>query len=239
MLNLYDSNYYSHQKDGSYASAEVIVPLVLQFYRPKSVVDVGCGVGNWLSVFLKNGVEKILGLDGDYVDRSQLRIAEQFFKPVNLEQPIPDIGTFDMAMSLEVAEHLPQEVAEQFVKNITSLAPVILFSAAVPYQGGTHHVNEQWPEYWQKLFALQGFVPVDPLRRLVWDNSSVDWWYAQNIMFYVKESELEKYPQLNEARKATAVNQLSLVHPRMISLRLLKNAGLPLALKKLKSIFFK
>ncbi len=236
MTNLYNSNYYQHQKSGSYASAEQIVPIALNYYRPNSIIDLGCGVGNWLSVFKQNGVEKILGIDGDYVDMSQLRIDISEFLPKDLSGPIEVVGRYDMAMSLEVAEHLPRESAESFVQTLTSLSDVVLFSAAVPYQGGTGHVNEQWPEYWVELFKKFDFVVVDPIRKEVWNNDQVDWWYAQNIMYFVKSTKLADLPKLSEARKITFPNQLSLLHPRSISLYTIKFAGWPLFKKKIKSL---
>lgn len=239
MSNLYTSDYYKHQKDGSLLSAEVVAPLVLQYHRPQSIIDFGCGVGNWLSAFQKNGIQKILGLDGDYVDQTQLRIPKENFRATDLSKPQTDIGQFDMAMSLEVAEHLPHENAAQFVYGITQSAPVVLFSAAVPYQGGTGHINEQWPEYWVDLFEKEGYVVVDPLRKLIWNNPDVEWWYAQNIMFFVKESRLSEFPKLQEAQKITFPKQLSLLHPRSISLYTLKFAMWPIFKKKVKSVLFK
>lgn len=90
---------------------------------------------------------------------------------------------FDLVMSLEVAEHLDAKYAETFVDSLTNFGPVILFSAAVPFQGGEHHVNEQWPSYWEELFAKKGYVAVDAIRKHIWQNPEVEWWYAQKSCF--------------------------------------------------------
>ena len=63
----------------------------------------------------------------------------------DLAQPLQIDRRFDLALSLEVAEHLPPECGSEFVQTLTDLSSVILFSAAIPFQGGTDHLNEQWP----------------------------------------------------------------------------------------------
>src|SRR4029077_19644174 len=109
------------------------------------------------------GARDILGLDGDYVSREKLAIPAQNFMAMDLTGPISVERTFDLVVSLEVAEHLPADCSSGFVDALTRLGPVVLFSAAAPYQGGAQHVNEQWPEYWAKLFSRKGYLPVDCL----------------------------------------------------------------------------
>jgi SAM-dependent methyltransferase len=237
-MNLYDEEYYQHQKAGSYSSAQVVVPLVIDMVSPKSVIDIGCGVGNWLKVFKESGVENIRGLDGDYVDRSQLKISEQQFMPTDLSKTFPELGRWDLAMSLEVAEHLPSDSAKNFVDGLTKLAAVVLFSAAVPFQGGTGHINEQWPEYWIKLFAANGYIVVDPLRRQIWDNEKVEWWYAQNILFFVDQKELDNYPKLAQAAALTFPHQMALRHPKSFNFSAVRMA-LPKMIKNILQSRFK
>lgn len=157
----YTGAFYKTHRDGSRRSARQIVPLVLELVQPKSVIDVGCGVGTSLSVFNQCGVEDFYGIDGDYVDRNILEIPEQRFFVSDLTEPIQLNRQFDLVVSLEVAEHLPDTCAEIFVDSLTKLGPVILFSAAIPHQGGTRHVNEQWPEYWARYFKRKD------IRRLI------------------------------------------------------------------------
>ena len=108
---LYTRNYYKDQAPVSLASARIVVPCVIDFVRPTSVVDVGCGVGAWLSVFQEYGVRRIVGLDGAYVDRSLLMIPHDACFNVDLRSPFCLDETFDLALSLEVAEHLPPRSA--------------------------------------------------------------------------------------------------------------------------------
>ncbi|HEY9662067.1 MAG TPA: methyltransferase domain-containing protein, partial [Allocoleopsis sp.] len=161
---LYTRNFYDSLHEGSRQSARAIVPIVMELIQPKSVLDVGCGTGNWLAVFHEYGIEDYLGIDGDYVDLDDLQISKQRFIPHDLKEPLPLDRTFDLVMTVEVAEHLPADLAEPFVKSLTRLSPVILFSAAIPQQGGTGHINEQWLEYWVERFQQQGYTAIDCLR---------------------------------------------------------------------------
>src|ERR671925_1539421 len=139
----YSPGFYEQQQEGSLRSARRVLPHLVQLVSPRSVVDVGCGVGTWLKAAMELGVEDILGLDGDYVDRAMLQIPSAQFTPVDLTRPFRLPRTFDAALSLEVAEHLPESSAVDFVESLASLSNVILFSAAIPGQMGEHHVNEQ------------------------------------------------------------------------------------------------
>jgi SAM-dependent methyltransferase len=209
----YTEQFFAHHRDGSLNSAREIIPVVKQFIKPRSIVDVGCGIGTWLSEFNSAGVTDFLGIDGDYVERRQLMIEPERFQARDLEKPIPFERRFDLAVSLEVAEHLPAASADTFVESLTRLSSVILFSAAIPNQGGNHHVNEQWPEYWQQRFERRGYAVIDCLRRLIWRNRNVQWWYRQNIMFYVDRTQLANYPQLASAFEKAGPNPvLGFVH---------------------------
>ena len=215
MTNQYTKEYYLAHREGARRSAEVIVPLVMGWIHPQSVVDVGCGAGTWLSVFRQHGVLDILGIDREYVTGEILEIPEGEFLPHDLRFPLSMDRKFHLVVSLEVAEHLPGECAETFVGSLARLGPVILFSAAVPFQGGTDHVNEQWPDYWVKLFEKNGYIVLDPIRKHVWQHADVECWYSQNILLFVRRDYLEALPELQAERNDTRSSQLSLVHPRM------------------------
>src|SRR5437879_5333008 len=145
---LYSQDFYDEIELGSLQSAAVVVPRLMNLVRPQSVVDVGCGRGAWLTAFQKLGVSKILGIDGPHVDKTRLLIPSECFRSVDLSQPFELPGRHDLVLCLEVAEHLPGSMANSLVKTLTKASSVIVFSAAIPGQGGTGHVNEQWPEYW-------------------------------------------------------------------------------------------
>lgn len=210
----YTKGFFAQIRAGSVRSAEEIVPLILGLVPARSVVDVGCGDGSWLAIFRKNGVLDVLGVDGDYVDCDTLQIPRERFQAADLSKPLELGRTFDLAVSMEVAEHLPPECAASFVESLIRLAPVVLFSAAIPFQGGNHHVNEQWPDEWAGLFQKHGYRVVDCIRKRVWQNDAVEYWYAQNALLFVRSDVLEDNKFLAIEFERTNPDQLRLVHPR-------------------------
>ncbi len=209
----YSRSFFKTQSTGSARSAEAIVPLVMDLVKPKSIVDVGCGVGTWLSVFRAHGVSRVLGVDGNYIDPKDLLVPARMFQPHDLKKPFHTTQRFDLVVSLEVAEHLPATSADVFVRTLTELGSTILFSAAIPHQGGTHHVNEQWPEYWAAMFRARGYEVIDCIRPLIWSDSRVDWCYAQNVLLYAQPEVIAQNPRLQAAIRNTRAEQLALVHP--------------------------
>jgi hypothetical protein len=175
---------------------------------------VGCGDGTWLAEFRKHGILDILGLDGHYVDSRSLKIPTSQFVPLDLSSPFRFPRAFDLAISLEVAEHLPVASAAKFIESLTELAPAILFSAAIPFQGGSSHLNEQWPEYWASLFSRHGYLLTDCIRPSIWDNDNVEWWYRQNCFLYATDSLVKGHGALYTEYRKTNYHQLRLVHPR-------------------------
>jgi SAM-dependent methyltransferase len=212
----YTKSWFAGQVTTSETSAAIVAPIVVQLLKPKSMVDVGCGLAGWAAAFGKNGVAEVRGVDGEYVDRSMLRIPAEHFTPHDLTKPLKLDRTFDLAISLEVAEHLPESVADQFVGALTTLAPAVMFSAAVPAQGGNHHVNEQWQSYWAKKFAAKGFRVTDPVRPKVWDNDAVEWWYRQNTLLFLSDALLAKRPELQALVEDAKTRPLDVVHPKML-----------------------
>ena len=186
----YSIEFYENQQEGSRRSANRIVPIVLGLVRPNSVVDVGCGVGTWLAAFAEHGVSEICGIEGGHIERTLLQIPQGCVISYDLTKPLRLERRFDLVVCLEVAEHLEQEHAGTLIDGLTRLGPVVLFSAAIPYQGGTNHVNEQWPQYWADLFATKDYFAVDCIRDRVWHCDDVEWWYAQNTLIYVERIRL-------------------------------------------------
>lgn len=210
----YTNQFFASIKDGAIKSAEKIVPIVMDLLHPQSVIDIGCGTGTWLHVFSNHGVNSIVGVDGAYVDPKSLMIPESAFLVHDLSKPFHLGKEFDLVVSLEVAEHLSENSASLFIHSLTRHGHFVLFSAAIPFQGGTHHVNEQWPEYWARLFDQRGYVVIDCIRSKVWNADDVEFWYAQNTFLYAKRESLEHYPELQRAFEHTHTEHLSLVHPR-------------------------
>ncbi len=210
----YTDAFYRDHLEVSRRSARAIVPLIVRLVQPRSVVDVGCGLGTWLAVFQEQGVTDVSGIDGEWVDQSGLIIPEDRFLAVDVRRPIQLGRRFDLAVSMEVAEHLPGECAPVFVRSLTRLAPVVLFSAAIPFQGGVGHINEQWPEYWAEHFARNGYAVIDCIRKVIWQDPDVEWYYAQNTLVFAERDLVERLPALRRELERTVTTQLSLVHPR-------------------------
>lgn len=174
------------QEDANRRSAHIVLSGLFGLYRPKSILDVGCGIGTWLACARDLGVQDVFGIDGEWLDIKLAKVPANFLATLDLEQSF-DLGRrFDLVICLEVAEHLSRDAAVRFIESLTSHADVILFSAAIPFQGGHHHVNEQFPGYWKKIFQARGFQPVDCIRRTIWDDADVMWWLRQNIMIFAK-----------------------------------------------------
>lgn len=214
----YDRAFFDAISDGSLRSARVVAAVLLELLTPRSVVDVGCGTGAWLKAFAERvkGLE-VTGIDGDYVDRSKLLFDQDRFVAADLTRLVRIDGRYDLALCLEVAEHLPPRYGRGLVAALTGSAPLVLFSAAIPGQPGTRHVNLQWPFYWRALFAERGFVRLDPVRRRVWQDERVEWWYQQNIFLFANQEALDGSAALNtEYRKAQA-NGLELVNEAILS----------------------
>jgi len=169
-------------------SARIILPLLFGRYRPRSVLDVGCGLGTWLSVAKELGVAEVAGVEGSWLDPRLARVPASAITTADLEKPFNLGRRFELAMTLEVAEHLSEKAADTFVESLTRHADVVLFSAAIPFQGGHHHVNERFPEYWRKLFAARGYAVFDFIRSEIWQRREILLWLRQNILVFARPS---------------------------------------------------
>ena len=186
--NRYNHDEIFHHKD---LSPFLMVPTLYEIFKPTSVIDIGCGIGNFLKEFKNNGVIDILGVDGSWADLIEINknISESNFIEFNLDEEFIPTKKFDLAISLEVAEHIDANYSDNFVKTLCNCSDNVLFSAAVPLQGGQNHLNEQWNHYWKLKFEKEGFTCIDFLKPYFWDNDEIFWWYKQNIVFFTKTPE--------------------------------------------------
>jgi SAM-dependent methyltransferase len=184
----YDDKFFDYVDAGAVRSAQAVVAHMYPLLRPKCVLDVGCGRGGWLKVWQAAGCELVQGVDGDYVDRTRLYIDRAAFQPTDLATPFDLHRRFDLVQCLEVAEHIVPERAEVLVDSIVRHGDVVLFSAAVPGQGGTRHVNERPLDYWRGLFATRGYAAFDMLRPSLHTDASIEPWYRFNSIVYANTS---------------------------------------------------
>jgi SAM-dependent methyltransferase len=210
------SAYGYHQRsgtDGVNQSARLIVPLIVERFHPSSVIDVGCGVGDWLEQFAAHGVHDIYGYDGSWVPVQNFKIHEKFFQQIDMYEEFPQTRRVDLAVCLEVVKHVADEVGRRLVSFLCASADVVVWSAAVPGQGGYGHINERSQDYWVKIFAGHGFEGYDLIRPQIWDEQRIAPYYRQNILIFGNAAGQKKHG-LTFAPYIAAI-----VHPEILAMR--------------------
>ena len=176
-------------------SYRLIVHYIMKNVQPalKSVIDYGCGAGWFLYYFKKDfGINDILGLEPS---PSAMLIADPLVRddvmPLSLTDFIIFRRNFDLAMNIEVAEHINKKFADRIVKNITRYSDLLIFSAAVPGQGGVGHVNEQPFEFWKNKICDTGFSfkeeETQKFRQFLKKKKAKKWYY-NNLAIFRKET---------------------------------------------------
>ncbi len=209
----YNREFYDCYASGSIYSAKVILGLLYNFYKPQSVIDFGCGVGSWLKVAESLGSTVLKGLDGHWITKNKLLSKNIDFTAVNMEQNLQINNKYDLCICLEVAEHLSESRAKPFIDTLCKASNVVLFSAAIKYQRGTNHINEQWQTYWINLFQSNNYTCYDVFRSAIWENDEVELWYRQNIFLFVNEKGVKKKINLKKL-KSLEKPILNIVHPK-------------------------
>jgi len=210
----YNDNFHEVHFQNSINSAKEVIPLFLSYYKPKTVLDVGCGLGTWLSIFEQNSCD-VFGVDGDYINTKDLVIDINKFKAYDLNKKFSLEKKFDLAISLEVAEHILPENAKTFINSLCLHSDIVLFSAAIPGQEGTLHYNEQYNQYWIDLFSNNDYECIDFLRHKIWNNDEISWWYRQNILIFIKKSKINN-PLYKSIIDKKIEDQNSYVHPELL-----------------------
>ncbi len=214
--------YIHEETEHNLQSPKIIVPELIARFNPRSVVDVGCGIGTFLKVFKDCGVADVTGVDGKWVDRKKLMIGQKEFVEKDLELPIGLDRTFDLVLCLEVAEHLAEKSADTIVESLTGLGKTIVFSAATDKQGGQNHINEQSFPYWKAKFEARGYQVIDFFRPLFWNERKIQWWYKQNMFLVIHES-VDARPFRN-AKKEFSPDHV-VIHPDLYFERLQEYVG--------------
>lgn len=199
----------------SNSSAQRVVPILMELVCPTSVIDFGCGIGTWLHEFSRHGVVDVFGVDGRSVNVAELKIAANRFRRHHLDQPLKLSRRFDLALCLDVAEELPEQKADRLIRSLTQAAPIVFFSAAIPSQGGSEHLNGQWPEYWISRFEAQQFQFIDAIRPRIWNQPIVEFWHAQNALLFVDQNLLWQSTTLRREWERSSRQQVAMVHPRL------------------------
>jgi SAM-dependent methyltransferase len=188
-MDFYDETFFKNRKDKTLIAASTVVPRIIEIFNPKSVIDFGCGAGEWLSAFISNGVNEVCGIDGEYVNIDSLIIHKSNFIPHDLNMPITT-KKFDIALCLEVAEHLNPLSSDLIVETLIKSSDNIVFSAAIPGQGGVGHINEQPHSFWADKFIQYGYHVSDKLRLILIEDKTIPFWYRQNMLIFTKNRSL-------------------------------------------------
>ncbi len=214
----YDESFYSSQVGGSYQSAAHYAEILHEVFAPIAIVDVGCGHGTWLRAFKQRGATTLVGVDGSWITHDKLVDSDIQFVEANLNLPIQIEQKFDLAMSLEVAEHLEPHAAGVFIESLCYLSDVVLFSAAYSQQGGVNHLNEQPHSFWAELFEQQGYEVYDLFRPRVWGRPDIEFWYQQNAFLYVRKgTALSQSLQQRGIMPISNLQFLNCVHPNLFA----------------------
>ena len=191
--DVYNEYFYEDNQYCSYISGVEVLKKLLPILKSTSIVDFGCGTATWLFAAKKiNKKLSVLGIDGEYVDRNFLLIDKEDFLPYDLTEYLNLEKKFDLAISMEVAEHLEEKYADIFVDNICRHSDIVLFSAAHVGQGGDGHINEQPVTYWIEKFAKRNYKCID-IRHLYENNFNIEEYYKENMLLYVKIDKFDSY----------------------------------------------
>lgn len=213
-MQKYNKEFYVGRHANTEYAAKHILSFVLKLCPPiHSGIDIGCGVGTWLKALKDLGIEKVLGIDGPWVDSEELVIPRDCFlsHDFNKDSNLDIKERYDIVICLEVAEHIDVGKAQEFIRLLCDLSDIILFSAAIPGQGGIGHVNEQWPSYWSRIFQEHGYLGKDVLRPKFWNDSRIPWWYRQNLLLFTSD---DRVPCCHDSCVDFAT--MSLVHPELL-----------------------
>jgi SAM-dependent methyltransferase len=212
----YDESFYQSQLDISLVSARIYLKFLWQFFQPVSVLDVGCGRGAWLKACHELGSKTLFGFDGNWNSQSSMIEPSINFRSMDLNKPFSLPQKVDIAITLEVAEHLEPSKAPQLIKCITDASDVILFGAAYTKQEGTNHINEQPHTYWALLFLEHDFVPFDIFRPQFWGNEMIEFWYRQNTFLYIrKDSSPYRQIKAQGFKEMANISFMNCIHPAL------------------------
>ena len=222
-MDNYGDEFYGNNETRLESSNEIL-KIIFDIFKPKSILDVGCGRGAWLKKSKELGTEKIYGIDGAW-NNGKLIDDQIVFESVDLNKDFKFNNQFDLTLCLEVAEHLDKKIAKNFISCLSKTSNVILFSAAFKYQGGVNHINENLHSYWGELFTNNDFLVFDIIRPNIWDNNKISYWYRQNCFLYVRKNSIEHKSFFKNYSFLENLKLMDSIHPEMF-FRKVKSQGI-------------
>jgi hypothetical protein len=210
----FTADLYDTIRPGAQSSAAVVGEILNDLFDFERVIDVGCGEGWWGSELASRGRAEAVGVETENVPQPAPHVTRHQFD-LTVPGVLAPLGAFDLAICLEVAEHLPESAADTLIDSLCAAATTVIFSAAIPGQGGHGHVNEQWPAYWVRKFEERGYEVSGDLRWHVWGNDQVEPWYQQNMLVAMNVTGRNKQPYAyNELFGEHAFQDpIAVVHP--------------------------
>jgi cyclopropane fatty-acyl-phospholipid synthase-like methyltransferase len=183
---IYDKRYNDFLDAVASESAPAMAATIERIFKPNSIIDVGCGAGTLLAQLKRIGLE-VKGLE--YSDAGIARCREKgvHVEKFDLETEEAIQGSWDVTVSFEVAEHLPESLADNYVRVISQFSPAVIMSAATVGQGGHDHVNEEPHEYWIEKMQRRGFDydgQTSYQVRVELAGKGVASWYVNNTMIF-------------------------------------------------------
>lgn len=224
LRDFYHPHYHDEKAAPGRRAAERALPIVFEVLDARSIVDVGCGPGSWLAVARNLGVQTLTGVEGEWATDwfgGDDRVAAGDFDLVlaNLEDELRLPRTFDLAICIEVIEHLSPARGESFIADLCRCAPHVLFGAAIPGQRGPNHLNTQWPSFWAACFATHGYRPLDVIRHRVWGDDELLVHYRQNLILFVRDDAYDAAAARARALAPLPLAALDQVHPSLYTVR--------------------
>jgi hypothetical protein len=207
-LHEYTEEFFEYIERGSIASGKRFAAFIVPLLGVKSVLDVGCGRGAWLREWQNAGASLVHGIDGPYVQKESLLIPAEDFTAIDLSKAFALGRRYDLVTCLEVAEHIPRSTSETFISSLVAHSDLILFSAATPGQGGENHINERPLSFWQRAFAVHGYVAFDAIRPQFVRDQCVEPWYKFNSVLYVSSKRIPTLPDSLLRSKIEATSHL-------------------------------
>ena len=188
--NIYDKRFFENTLKLEGPSARAFVRIIIKHFKPRSVIDVGSGIGIYLKEFEKQDIE-ILGFDGapDAVKHS---LVGDKIHLHDLSKPLELNRRFDLCLCVEVAEHLPKTSANTLINSLVRLSDTHIFTAATPGQGDLSigHINEQPHAHWKAKFREHSFAYISKLTEELREEmikEKVVWWVTKNLMLFQKD----------------------------------------------------
>ena len=185
----YDPEFFDYTISSELGSSPDVAGILIKYYNPRSVIDIGCGCGIYIKAFHDLGIEDVIGYDGSKhaIERGLLP-AKMIMH--DLREPLCINRKYDLCLCIEVAEHIENEYSKQLVETLVNASDIVFFTAAAPGQGGLHHVNEQPFKFWEEIFRSFGFQKdhlTEEVRKKMIDRGVV-YWITKNAVIYKKRN---------------------------------------------------